>query len=321
MLHIYRVGQKDLHSDFSKYLGYLQRYWADFLYRYSWTCEYPSDSSTTRYDLPLPSPQPRNARMLRGTSAARHFHQGWTRRSEGSASDWRCCCGALRRHPSPGWTRSQSPLGSGAGWRVATCPRRRSQSCGSCTTVGSLSLCATAHHLVQRRSRLGTPPWPLARHALPVAGRSSTRSPSRPPRWRPWVLWSHQMQQLPKPWHLRASGDETRSGQQDQHQTDHLPRSWRFAGWSGAPRWKSSRLTKWRPCHRRCVHFLQHYLRFFSLKKNRRKWTILSGLVHIHFTNQQVKYCRISFISFLVMSRNEDVNLSAPPCTLKTEVA
>ena len=127
-------------------------------------------------------------------------------RSEGSASDWRCCCGALRRHPSPGWTRSQSPLGSGPGWRVATCPCRRSQSCGSCTTVGSLSLCATAHHVVQRRSRLGT---------------------------------SH---------------------------------------------------------------------------RNHRKWTILSGLVHIHFTNQQVKYCRISFISFLVMSRNDEVNLSAPPC-------
>ena len=205
------MGQKDLHSDLSKYFGYLQRYWADFLYRYSWTCGYPSDSSTTRYDLPLPSPQPRNARLLRGTSAARHFHQGWTRRSEGSASDWRCCCGALRRHPSPGWTRPQSPLGSGPGWRVATCPCRRSQSCGSCTTVGSLSLCATAHHLVQRRSHLGTPPWPLAKHALPV-GRSSTRSPSRPPRWRPWFLWSHQMQQLPKPWHLRASGGEAWSG-------------------------------------------------------------------------------------------------------------
>ena len=53
---------------------------------------------------------------------------------------------------------------------------------------------------------------------------------------------------------------------------------------------------------------------FFFFKKNHRKWTILSGLVLIHFTNQQVKYCRISFISFLVMSRNDEVNLSAPPC-------
>ena len=32
---------------------------------------------------------------------------------------------------------------------MATCPCCRSQSCGSCTTVGLFSLCATVHNLVK----------------------------------------------------------------------------------------------------------------------------------------------------------------------------